>query len=126
MTYRHPAARIHEIVKAPRALVAGQSVTPMKRGSHGLGFEAFVELVGGPFPDICYHGIASVSRDPALCIDNLLGRRFAVSTFAAPLTPYTVRQLLHAFWQESLEIARTRHGLSLTLPQTCRHRHAYR
>ncbi len=41
-----------------------------------------------------------------------------MSTFAAPLTPETVRQLLHAFWQESLEIAKTRHGLSLALPQT--------
>ena len=30
MTYRHPAARIHEIVKAPKALVAGQSVSPEK------------------------------------------------------------------------------------------------
>ena len=41
MPYRHPAARIHEIVKAPKALVAGQSVSPKKRGSHGLMFEAF-------------------------------------------------------------------------------------
>lgn len=41
-----------------------------------------------------------------------------MSTFAAPLTPETVRQLLHAFWQESLEIAKTRQGLSLALPQT--------
>ena len=126
MHYRPTAARIHEITKAPGALVAGRSVTPMTRGSHGQGFEEFVELGGGSFPDIRYHGVAGVSRDPALSIDNLLGRRFAVSTFAAPLTPYTVRQLLHAFWQESLEIARTRHGLSLTLPQTSRHRHAYR
>jgi hypothetical protein len=41
MSYRHPAARIHEIVQAPKALVAGQSVSPKKRGSHGLSFEAF-------------------------------------------------------------------------------------
>ncbi len=41
-----------------------------------------------------------------------------MSTFAAPLTPETVRQLLHAFWQESLEIAKTRQGLSLALPHT--------
>jgi hypothetical protein len=38
----HPAARIHEIVKAPKALVAGQCVSPKKHGSHGLSFEAFV------------------------------------------------------------------------------------
>ncbi|MEI7909027.1 MAG: hypothetical protein WCK77_05270 [Verrucomicrobiota bacterium] len=38
MPYRHPAARIHEIVKAPKALVAGQSVSAKKRGSHGLSF----------------------------------------------------------------------------------------
>lgn len=41
-----------------------------------------------------------------------------MSTFAAPLTSETVRRLLHAFWQESLEIAQTRQGLSLALPQT--------
>ncbi len=44
MTYRHPAARIHEIVKAPKALVTGQSVSPKKRGSHGLNFERFVSI----------------------------------------------------------------------------------
>jgi hypothetical protein len=38
MNYRHTAARIHEIVKAPKALVAGQTVEPKKRGSHGLSF----------------------------------------------------------------------------------------
>lgn len=38
MPYHHPAARIHEIVKAPKALVAGQSVSPEKDGSHGLSF----------------------------------------------------------------------------------------
>ncbi len=42
MNYRHTAARIHEIVKAPKALVAGQSVLPRKRGNHGLRFETFV------------------------------------------------------------------------------------
>jgi hypothetical protein len=36
MSYRHAAARIHEIVKAPKALVAGQSVSPQKRGSRWL------------------------------------------------------------------------------------------
>ncbi len=41
MTYRHPAARIHEIVQAPKALVVGQSVSPKMRGSRGLSFEAF-------------------------------------------------------------------------------------
>ena len=51
MPYRHPAARIHEIVKAPQALVAGQGVSPRKRGSHGLGFKAFVKRVGGLFLD---------------------------------------------------------------------------
>jgi hypothetical protein len=64
MPYRHAAARIHEIVKAPKALVAGQSVSPKKRGSHGLSFEAFVELVDGSFLDIRYHGVAGVSHDP--------------------------------------------------------------
>lgn len=38
MLYRHPAARIHEIVQAPKVLAAGQSVEPKKNGSHGLGF----------------------------------------------------------------------------------------
>lgn len=28
MPYRHPAARIHEIVQAPQVLAAGQSVEP--------------------------------------------------------------------------------------------------
>lgn len=42
MPYRHPAARIYEIVKAPKALVVGQSVVPKKRGSHGLSFEVLV------------------------------------------------------------------------------------
>lgn len=41
-----------------------------------------------------------------------------MSTFGAPLTPDTVRQLLHAFWRESLEIGKTRQGFSLALPQT--------
>jgi len=35
MPCRHTAARIHEIVKATKALVAGQSVEPKKHGSHG-------------------------------------------------------------------------------------------
>ena len=39
MPYRHTAARIHEIVKAPKALVAGQSASSKKHGSHGLSFE---------------------------------------------------------------------------------------
>jgi hypothetical protein len=39
MPYRHSAAHIHEIVKVPKALVAGQSVSPKKHGSHGLSFE---------------------------------------------------------------------------------------
>jgi hypothetical protein len=64
MPYRHTAARIHEIVKAPKALVAGQSVSPKKHGSHGLSFEAFVELVEGSFLDIRYKGVAGVSHDP--------------------------------------------------------------
>ncbi len=46
MPYRHPAARIHEIVKAPKALVTGQSVSPKKHGSHGLSFGAFGEVDG--------------------------------------------------------------------------------
>lgn len=40
-----------------------------------------------------------------------------MSTFTAPLTSDTVRQLLHAFWQESLEIVQTRQGISLAMPQ---------
>lgn len=44
MPYRHTAARIHEIFKAPKDLVAGQSVSPKKRGSHGLSFELFVSI----------------------------------------------------------------------------------
>lgn len=36
MSYRHTATRIHEIVKAPKALVAGQSVSLKQHGSHGL------------------------------------------------------------------------------------------
>ena len=39
MNYRRPAARIYEIVKAPKALVARQRVAPKKHGSHGLSFE---------------------------------------------------------------------------------------
>ncbi len=39
MPYRHTAARIREIVKALKALVAVQSVSPKKHGSHGLSFE---------------------------------------------------------------------------------------
>lgn len=45
MPYRLTTARIHEIVKAPKALVAGQSVSPKKHGSHGLSFETFMSLV---------------------------------------------------------------------------------
>jgi hypothetical protein len=41
MPYRHPAARIHEIVQAPKVLAARQCVEPKKHGSHGLGFEGF-------------------------------------------------------------------------------------
>jgi hypothetical protein len=39
MPYRHTAARIHEIVKALKALVEGQSVSQKKHGSHRLSFE---------------------------------------------------------------------------------------
>ena len=45
MPYRHPAARIHEIVQAPKDLAAGQSVEQKKHGSHGLGCEG----AGGRF-----------------------------------------------------------------------------
>lgn len=44
MPYRHPAARIHEIVQAPKVLTAGQSVVPKKHGSHGLSFAAFASI----------------------------------------------------------------------------------
>lgn len=54
MSHHHTAARIHEIVQAPKVLAAGQSVEPKKHGSHGLSFEAFVELEQGSFLDIRY------------------------------------------------------------------------
>ena len=57
MSYRHTAVGIHEIVKALKALVAGQSVSPKKHGSHGLSFEAFVELVEDSFLDIRYKSV---------------------------------------------------------------------
>ena len=44
MPNRHTAARTHEIVKAPKALVAGQSVSPKMRGCLALNFEAFVSI----------------------------------------------------------------------------------
>lgn len=43
MSYRHPAAPILEIVKAPKVLAAGQSVEPKKHGRHGLSFEGLEE-----------------------------------------------------------------------------------
>lgn len=89
MPCRHPAARIHVIVKAPKALVAGQSVSPQKCGSHGLGFEAFVGRLGGLFSGIRYHGVTGVNLEPGLGIDNRPGTRFAMSTFAAPLASVT-------------------------------------
>ena len=39
MPYRHPTTRIHENVKALKAMVAAQSLSPKKHGSHGLSFE---------------------------------------------------------------------------------------
>jgi hypothetical protein len=42
MPFRHTVTRIREIVKAPKALVTGQSVSSKKHGSHGLSFDAFV------------------------------------------------------------------------------------
>ena len=52
MAWGHPAARIHEIVKAPKALVAGQTVAPKRRGSRSLSFEAFgvLQRVGRSMP----------------------------------------------------------------------------
>ena len=166
MPYRHPAARIHEIVKAPKALVSGQSVSPKKRGRHGLrrrltdGRDRFAcghaacasRWVSSRYRSFSIpqrsgeckanevahdwlenHPMASHSRailadrpevGPCLRpyfrqslsfgaygkVDGLVKMRFAMSTFAAPLTPETVRQLLQSFWQESLEIAKTRKG----------------
>jgi hypothetical protein len=153
MSYRPPAARIHEIDKAPKAMVAGQRVSPKKRGSHGLrrsltdGRDRSPKRSGEckanevAHDGLENHPMASHSRailadrpevGPCLRpyfrqslsfraygkVDGLVKMRFAMTTFAAPLTPETVRQLLHAFWQESLEIAKTRQGLSLSLPQT--------
>jgi hypothetical protein len=117
MSYRHAAAHKCEIVNAPKALVAGQSVTPKKRCNHGLKFEAFVELVDGSFLDIRYHGVAGVSHDPNWNIDNRMERRFAMNTFAAQITPDTIRQLLNTTWLGSLDIDQTRQVLSLALPQ---------
>jgi hypothetical protein len=44
MTTHHPSTSIHEIVKPPKALVAGQSVSPKKRGRHGPSSEAFFSI----------------------------------------------------------------------------------
>jgi hypothetical protein len=44
MPYRHTTARIHEIVKAPKALVAEQSLSPKKHENHDLSFEPFVSI----------------------------------------------------------------------------------
>jgi hypothetical protein len=71
MSYRYPAARIHEIVKADKALVEGQFVDPKKRGSKGLGFEADVELLDGPFTDLIFRGKAGDRSDPETYDSNL-------------------------------------------------------
>lgn len=71
MSFRYPATRIHEIVEADKGLMAGHGVSPTKRGSKGLGFEAFVELLDGAFVDIIFRGKAGVSDDPTTYDSNL-------------------------------------------------------
>lgn len=44
MPYHHTAARIHEIIQAPKVLAAGQSVEPKNHGSRGLSSEGFVSI----------------------------------------------------------------------------------
>jgi len=105
MPYRHPAARIHEIVKAPKALVAGQSVSPKKRGSHGLSFEVFVELVGGSFLDIRYHGVAGVSHDPTsydatLRLDQQRVR--GIGHCAVGRRNFRAKQRIEAGWHQNI------------------------
>lgn len=105
MPYRHSAARIHEIVKAPKALVAGQSVAPKKRGSHGLMFEAYVELVGGSFLDIRYHGVAGVSHDPTsydatLRLDQQRVR--GIGHCAVGRRNFRAKQRIQAGWHQNI------------------------
>ena len=71
MNFRYTATRIHEIVKADKALVDGYDVSARKKGSQGLGFEAYVELLDGPFMDIAFRGKAGVSNDPTTYDSNL-------------------------------------------------------
>lgn len=71
MSYRHPATRIDEIVKAPKGLIDGQSVIPKHKGSKGLSFEAFLELLDGPFTDLIFRGKAGVSSEPETYDSNL-------------------------------------------------------
>jgi len=71
MSYRYPAVRIHEIVQAAKGMVEGQSVKARKRGSKGLGFQADLELLDGPFTDLIFRGHAGVSTDPATYDSNL-------------------------------------------------------
>ncbi len=64
MSFRYTAARVHEIVSADKALVDGHGMDARKKGTQGLGFEAYVELLDGPFLDIIFRGKAGVSNDP--------------------------------------------------------------
>ena len=64
MNFRYSSARIHEIAQARKVLATGSNVKPEKKGSHGLSFHAFVELLDGPFLDLRFNGTAGVSHDP--------------------------------------------------------------
>jgi hypothetical protein len=148
MSCRHPAAHIHEIVRAPKALVAGQSLaqkrqpwpekgpnarqgpTSGRSGEWKVNKDAHARLENRPMA--CHSRVILADRPevgPCLrtyfrrlsgcgaCgkVDGLVKIRFAMSTFAAPLIPDTVRHLPHASWQESLVIAEIRQGLWFAL-----------
>lgn len=64
MSFRYSAVRIHEIVQAEKCLASDHTVDPKKRGDKGLGFEAFLDLVDGPFTDLIFRGKAGVHTLP--------------------------------------------------------------
>ena len=71
MSYRYPSTQIYEFVKAPKGLIDGQTVEPKKKGTKGLSFEAFLELLDGSFTDLMFRGKAGVSNEPETYDSNI-------------------------------------------------------
>jgi hypothetical protein len=105
MSYRFPTARVHELINAPKGLTEGETVKPGKRGTKGLGFKAFLEVLDGSFVDLTYLGKAGVSDNPHTYDATLLldqARIRGVGYCPVGRNNFRAKQRIPAGWHQNL------------------------